>query len=389
MATAGLTDLILYCRDGDFARAFRKGAGEDVLVRVADGPERFKSALSDFVPDLVLLHTPTADDLVLIEGDLGSTALPPTIPLLPRESIEEAATGDRLAALGMGQYISLPIHADELWRRVHHFLVHLPRPKDSLQFRRLYRAGEPIFLENEIGHECYRIVSGRVRICKVIDRHTLQEIAELRPGDYFGEMALLGSQRRSGLALAIDDVVVTVTTQETFGRVAVSDPGFAVHLIKVMSERVRDIDKQLGGGPAAPAGEADAPPRGEDRGEGTRFFPAESVLFQSGERAAFCYVVTAGRVAKVDARDRARPAARQVLVGPGEIVGDVPFLLGRTHEREVRAVEDTTAFFLSRDSMRQAVKMFPDVYLKMAQGLAAKLQSRLDEIARRQLRELS
>src|SRR5215471_454079 len=68
---------------------------------------------------------------------------------------------------------------------------------DSVVHVRTYEAGEPVFVETEPGAGMYVIRYGRVDI--VLQHRTENRIilAELEPGDFFGEMALLGGTSRS------------------------------------------------------------------------------------------------------------------------------------------------------------------------------------------------
>ena len=67
---------------------------------------------------------------------------------------------------------------------------------------RTYQPAETVFVENEPGAGMYVIRSGRVDI---VLKHTTENpmlLAELEPGDFFGEMALLGDSSRSATAVA-------------------------------------------------------------------------------------------------------------------------------------------------------------------------------------------
>ena len=67
---------------------------------------------------------------------------------------------------------------------------------------RNYEADEPVFVETEPGAGMYVIRSGRVN---VVLKHKSDKpiiLAELQAGDFFGEMAVLGSSERSATAIA-------------------------------------------------------------------------------------------------------------------------------------------------------------------------------------------
>lgn len=63
-------------------------------------------------------------------------------------------------------------------------------------------AGEVVFREGEDAREFYVIVSGRVRISKMVPGVGEEALAVLEPGSYFGEMALIDDTPRSADAIA-------------------------------------------------------------------------------------------------------------------------------------------------------------------------------------------
>lgn len=69
---------------------------------------------------------------------------------------------------------------------------------------RHFDAGEPVFQEGDAGVSAAVIISGRIAIRS--GEHT---IAELGPGDFFGEAALLADTPRSASAIAISEASVS------------------------------------------------------------------------------------------------------------------------------------------------------------------------------------
>ena len=67
---------------------------------------------------------------------------------------------------------------------------------------RSYQPAETVFLEEEPGAGMYVIRSGRIDIVLKHETQNPIRLAELEPGDFFGEMALLGDSSRSATAVA-------------------------------------------------------------------------------------------------------------------------------------------------------------------------------------------
>lgn len=108
--------------------------------------------------------------------------------------------------------------------------------------RKRFRAGDTIVREGDLGDEMYIVRSGKVRIFK--DRGAdAVTLAVLNPGDYLGEMSLLGDYPRSASATAEVDSEATVIDSATF-RAFVSDP-IVFDIMRKMADRIRDLDTEV------------------------------------------------------------------------------------------------------------------------------------------------
>ena len=77
----------------------------------------------------------------------------------------------------------------------------------ALARKRHVDKGVPVFREGELGDEFFVIAKGRVRVTvQELSGEGEKELAILEHGAFFGEMALLGSHRRSASIVALDDV---------------------------------------------------------------------------------------------------------------------------------------------------------------------------------------
>lgn len=101
-----------------------------------------------------------------------------------------------------------------------------------------------IFCEYEPGDDFYLILSGHVRITKVVgDVEKTLDIFE--PGDIFGEMAILEQQPRSATAIAVDEVKVLNFNRQNFELLLQSNPQIALKLLKMFCKRINDAKRQL------------------------------------------------------------------------------------------------------------------------------------------------
>lgn len=112
------------------------------------------------------------------------------------------------------------------------------------RFGRVYRAGETIFQEGEVGETMYIIQEGEVRIHKrVRDRETT--LAVLKAGDFFGEMAIIDREPRSASATAATDAKIIVLSKDIFESQIKTNPKIIMSILRKMSERLRQADRQI------------------------------------------------------------------------------------------------------------------------------------------------
>jgi len=95
--------------------------------------------------------------------------------------------------------------------------------------------------EGAIGQEAFLIVSGHAH-CKVGEQ---VEVANLGPGDLFGEMSLLDGARRSATVIADTDMTVTVFDRREFIRLVETSPMVAMKILAAMAARLRSADLEL------------------------------------------------------------------------------------------------------------------------------------------------
>ena len=102
----------------------------------------------------------------------------------------------------------------------------------------------PIFWEGDRADSMYVIRKGKVKVTKNV-HGILVRIAELGPGDYFGEMGLLDGVPRSASALAETQVEVEEYDNKGLAELIAAQPEFAFTMLRAMSKRLREVDERL------------------------------------------------------------------------------------------------------------------------------------------------
>jgi CRP-like cAMP-binding protein len=111
-------------------------------------------------------------------------------------------------------------------------------------FTRAYKDNEILFCEHEPGEELYIIQKGQVKITKIVDNNEVL-LAVLKPGDIFGEMAILENKPRSASAISFNESVVLSVSKDNFGIMVQQNPQLGTKLITLLSERIWKAYRQL------------------------------------------------------------------------------------------------------------------------------------------------
>jgi CRP/FNR family cyclic AMP-dependent transcriptional regulator len=109
---------------------------------------------------------------------------------------------------------------------------------------RLYADGEIIVRQGDRGTCMYVIQSGSVVVLDESGGQEL-ELATLKAGDFFGEMAIFDREVRSATIRARGEARVLTIDRRTLMRRIQNDPTIAFNLLQTLSRRVRLLDSEL------------------------------------------------------------------------------------------------------------------------------------------------
>lgn len=104
---------------------------------------------------------------------------------------------------------------------------------------RKYRAGEQIFHQGSPGNSMYIVKSGLVEIVVTDNEGGTQVLAQLGPGQFFGEFALLDGLPRSAGALARQRSELLILTRPQCFMYLEQHPSVATNLLVILSRRLR------------------------------------------------------------------------------------------------------------------------------------------------------
>lgn len=104
-------------------------------------------------------------------------------------------------------------------------LVQIKLLRESGIVRQHFEAGEIIFNEGDIGDNVYVIEKGRCEVLREVNG-MLEHVADLGPGDYFGEMAVLADISRNATVRASESSDVLLIRKGDFNLLKTSVPAF-------------------------------------------------------------------------------------------------------------------------------------------------------------------
>ena len=121
----------------------------------------------------------------------------------------------------------------------------MPTEQEILdRYGRIFKSGEIIFKEGEVGDRMFIIQSGKVRIVKKV-KDVEKTLAVMQEGDFFGEMAVIDKAPRSATAVALEDAKLVVLDEKVFEMHMQTNPSIVKKILKKMSSRLRETDKEI------------------------------------------------------------------------------------------------------------------------------------------------
>lgn len=119
-------------------------------------------------------------------------------------------------------------------------------PEERLRARFGFRfeAGDVLFREGDLGTQAYLLEEGRVRLIKRV-RGVERSLMVLKPGDFFGESALMTGAPRSSTAIAISAGQALALDAATLTNLFQRNADIASRIVQQLVRRLRDAEDQI------------------------------------------------------------------------------------------------------------------------------------------------
>jgi len=112
------------------------------------------------------------------------------------------------------------------------------------RYGRRFVAGEAIFREGSLAREAFLLQEGRVRLLKHVAMAE-RSLAVVKPGDLFGEGALLDGTTYGSTAVAMTEGVVLALDRGTLRTLLQEHPLVAMRAVDQLVRRLRDAEDQI------------------------------------------------------------------------------------------------------------------------------------------------
>lgn len=108
-----------------------------------------------------------------------------------------------------------------------------------------YSKGEYIYLPDQAADKIYFIIEGRVKIGSLNDQNKEIIKAILSRGELFGELSLIGEDKRRDFAIAIEKTTCCIMTVDEMKGMLKDHNALSLFFMKIMGSRVLDMEQRL------------------------------------------------------------------------------------------------------------------------------------------------
>ena len=119
-----------------------------------------------------------------------------------------------------------------------------------------------------------------------------------------------------------------------------------------------------------------------------RCLEGNQTLFLEGDKAQGLYMVIQGRVKVFKVSPKGREQTLMIM-GPGELVGEVAVLSGEAYPASAETLEPSEALYIPRQAFLDLVTREPEVAMRLLSALSARLRSFASLIEDLSLRDVS
>ena len=307
-----------------------------------------------------------------------------TLWVLPRAAYQELIREHPTVKLALSRSLAEALSATDQTVAVErmsqlHLFNDVPADALSILASRLvlrhFPSNEAVYTEGTPGDAMYIVESGQVQLMDsaFADAHLLERI---RPGEAFGEMALLTGRTRAECARATSDTTLWVLYKNDFDDVLVQYPQVSVSLSRALSEKLTTrqndfiirhmrrmkIFADLAGSELENISK---------HVRGLRFRPGEIICF-AGQPAVTLYLIEKGEIKRMTTTPTGEPHTVDIL-DAGDSFGDQEIVQNSVYQLTAQAMTETELWTVAKADFMAMMQEYPALALTVTRLMADRL----------------
>ena len=239
----------------------------DMPSRIAAGRRLFRGQLQEPAPGALVGGLLISSNWVTLAVTLAMIGEQATLPVNPSRIRELAEHPNRYVSRGALELLKRRDGSSSLQEATMETTASIPLTEKILHLKKIeifsdlsvnelaavasvteeasFGEGELVFEEGERGNTLYLIIQGEVAV--VVGYHSDQaiELDRIAPGDYFGEMALFGDNRRSATIRVNQTARFLTLHKQELEEIVREYPQIALHVCRVLSIRIRHLHGKI------------------------------------------------------------------------------------------------------------------------------------------------
>lgn len=255
---------------------------------------------------------------------------------------------------------------------------------DKIIFKK-FKADQEIFHEGQTGDCLYMILEGNVNISVESKEGDHVQLAVLRDGDYFGEMAMLTDAQRSATATTLTPCLVYSLDRQSFQDLLNKHSDIALELSHVLSERLAYTNKlllrehHLNRPKVADLKEMPDELMSAFRSQMERQdLKKGDLVFEEGDIGDKLYLIEKGQIS-ITVKSKEGKEIQLAVLSAGDYFGEMAMLTDAPRTATARAAKDCTLYFLHKEDFNSLINNHHVVALELSRVLSQRL-SKTNEI---------
>ncbi len=225
--------------------------------------------------------------------------------------------------------------------------------------------GQVVVRQNDLTRDFFVVLSGKLAVLVQSGKERPQKVAEIHPGEIFGEMAVIMDRPRSATVAALTPVRLLRVPGESFKRFALRE-NLAGQLRNVWARRseIQSVDI-LAPLPVSLVDEL-------ARLATPQTIAASSTLIREGSRSSSVYILVQGRLQVFKGEEPLQINGAPVVLHPGQLVGETAPFRASARNASVVAIDECQVLAIRGEDFRRVVRQAPQLHYRISMMVKAR-----------------